>query len=596
MLLNPDQAATMVGADNVAEFVCGPVIAYSIRREDAFEGYAAVNEELENIYASADSYCSLRDHSFIFPTAQVLERTVLIIKPGYTPEQAQEITQTLDDEGFVVIGKAARVLEAEAAGKIYAGDKSHIEYNTSDVSMVMVVERMSAVDTLQLLLGPADPERAKAVAPTSLRARYGIDLINNGVYSSESNAKARADVEVLFAEPFPLDRTLAIVKPSAHNKLDAIQDTIKQYGFTILASDTVTMSAQAAAELYADKKDEDTFEELCNHMSSGTSAVLVLAKPGAVDTWLKLLPGLCDRFGAGTVDGSADANKAQAQIDRFFPQLSSEQESSMDDVKVYLTKGSAAGDGQASLQGVLLEGLTQLCRVKPRGMEAVTWLADWLLRNNPNKPSVEEPAEVKDKISVAQQIRTSNGGSRLSVLWAVGGPGSGKNDVVSRLAHDSKYEYISAAEILRAARASGSEAGRVIDDHINKGRIVPTHITTKLLQLAMQRAGGTKFLIDDYPYSLDQAFAFEEQVAKVDGLLLFDCPEEVMLDRLRGDGNVFDPAVASRLKAFSEDIAPLTEHYRVFSKLFTVNSAGESAETLASAKKVVDGIKRHIKA
>merc|ERR1712136_533373 len=37
----------------------------------------------------------------------------------------------------------------------------------------------------------------------------------------------------------------------------------------------------------------------------------------------------------------------------------------------------------------LLAGLTELCKKKPG--DAVTWLADWLIDNNPNKPSVKDP-------------------------------------------------------------------------------------------------------------------------------------------------------------------------------------------------------------
>lgn len=41
-----------------------------------------------------------------------------------------------------------------------------------------------------------------------------------------------------------------------------------------------------------------------------------------------------------------------------------------------------------SVNPTLLEGLAQLCKVKP--VEPVVWLADWLLMNNPNKPKTEE--------------------------------------------------------------------------------------------------------------------------------------------------------------------------------------------------------------
>lgn len=37
----------------------------------------------------------------------------------------------------------------------------------------------------------------------------------------------------------------------------------------------------------------------------------------------------------------------------------------------------------------LIRGLTALCKAKPE--HPIDWLADWLLENNPNKPSVAEP-------------------------------------------------------------------------------------------------------------------------------------------------------------------------------------------------------------
>mgnify|MGYP001069503931 CR=1 FL=1 len=49
----------------------------------------------------------------------------------------------------------------------------------------------------------------------------------------------------------------------------------------------------------------------------------------------------------------------------------------------------AAGD--ESLSDFLVTGLVELCKTKPVGLDAVQWLGQWLLDNNPNKPQIEEP-------------------------------------------------------------------------------------------------------------------------------------------------------------------------------------------------------------
>lgn len=52
--------------------------------------------------------------------------------------------------------------------------------------------------------------------------------------------------------------------------------------------------------------------------------------------------------------------------------------------------GQAARDYlKRQVNPTLLKGLTELCKNKPQ--DPVIWLADWLLENNPNKPSIKDP-------------------------------------------------------------------------------------------------------------------------------------------------------------------------------------------------------------
>lgn len=41
-----------------------------------------------------------------------------------------------------------------------------------------------------------------------------------------------------------------------------------------------------------------------------------------------------------------------------------------------------------SLNDLLVTGLVELCKAKPVGIDAVKWLGEWLIANNPNKPLV----------------------------------------------------------------------------------------------------------------------------------------------------------------------------------------------------------------
>ncbi len=51
-------------------------------------------------------------------------------------------------------------------------------------------------------------------------------------------------------------------------------------------------------------------------------------------------------------------------------------------------KAPMEASGQ-SLNSLLTTGLVELCKVKPVGNDAVKWLGEWLIANNPNTPAVQ---------------------------------------------------------------------------------------------------------------------------------------------------------------------------------------------------------------
>jgi len=131
----------------------------------------------------------------------------------------------------------------------------------------------------------------------------------------------------------------------------------------------------------------------------------------------------------------------------------------------------------------------------------------------------------------------SSAGSARRVVFVLGGPGSGKGTNCERLVRDFGVVHLSAGELLREAVRSGSEDGRLIQSIIDDGKIVPSEITIRLLQRAMDAAfqskGATKFLIDGFPRNEENRQSFERMTGLEPAFVLyFDCPEGVMVDRL----------------------------------------------------------------
>jgi UMP-CMP kinase len=67
------------------------------------------------------------------------------------------------------------------------------------------------------------------------------------------------------------------------------------------------------------------------------------------------------------------------------------------------------------------------------------------------------------------------------------GPGSGKGTQCGKLLQEYGFVHLSAGDLLRAERDSGSEHGELINNIIKEGKIVPVAITCGLIKDAMEK-------------------------------------------------------------------------------------------------------------
>ena len=151
------------------------------------------------------------------------------------------------------------------------------------------------------------------------------------------------------------------------------------------------------------------------------------------------------------------------------------------------------------------------------------------------------------------------------VLFVLGGPGAGKGTQCALLASQFGFEHLSAGDLLREERARGGPTAQMIEDVIRSGRIVPTEVTVGLLKAAMARSPRGKFLVDGFPRNFENLQGWVAQMegaAEVDGLLMYDVPEDVMVARLlergktsgRSDDN--DASIRLRLRTYAESTVP----------------------------------------
>ncbi|KAG5437528.1 hypothetical protein PCANB_000956 [Pneumocystis canis] len=173
---------------------------------------------------------------------------------------------------------------------------------------------------------------------------------------------------------------------------------------------------------------------------------------------------------------------------------------------------------------------------------------------------------------------------KVTVLFILGGPGSGKGTQCTQLVKDYGFVHLSAGDLLRKEQARpGSIYTSMIQQSMQEGQIVPMHVTIALLKHEMVQSvekGKKRFLIDGFPRKIDQCLAFEKNVCPCQFTLNFYCPEHVMMERLlargRRDDNI--DTIKKRFKTHQELTIPVIKYMEEQKKLVQI-SCENSIET-----------------
>ncbi|KAA6412132.1 MAG: UMP-CMP kinase [Lasallia pustulata] len=187
----------------------------------------------------------------------------------------------------------------------------------------------------------------------------------------------------------------------------------------------------------------------------------------------------------------------------------------------------------------------------------------------------------------------------VSVIFVLGGPGSGKGTQCEKIVRDYGFTHLSAGDLLRAEQdRPHSEFGNMIKEYIRDGKIVPMEVTVQLLENAMtddikQHDGKGKFLIDGFPRKMDQALHFEASVCPSKSTLFFDCPEDVMLARLLNRGKTSgrtddnEESIKKRFKTFVDTSMPVVDYFETKGKLVKILAVRSPDEVYQEVRRVL---------
>lgn len=124
-------------------------------------------------------------------------------------------------------------------------------------------------------------------------------------------------------------------------------------------------------------------------------------------------------------------------------------------------------------------------------------------------------------------------------LVLLGAPASGKGTQAGELTKLLGVPKVSTGDMLRAARAAGTELGKRAEQYMSTGGLVPDEVVIGLVQERIQEPDAAKgFILDGFPRTVPQAVALDEGLAKLgkplELVVQIDVPREILMERATG--------------------------------------------------------------
>ena len=184
-------------------------------------------------------------------------------------------------------------------------------------------------------------------------------------------------------------------------------------------------------------------------------------------------------------------------------------------------------------------------------------------------------------------------------LILFGPPAAGKGTQAKRLTAERGYVQLSTGDMLRAARASGSELGQKVAAIMDAGSLVSDDIVIALIEEALAKhKGAPGFIFDGFPRTVAQAEALdamlEKHGVKIDRVIRLEVDPQKLIDRVakrfaeegRADDN--PESFKVRLNAYLAQTAPLVPYYESQGKLAGVDGMADIETVAASISGAID--------
>ena len=122
------------------------------------------------------------------------------------------------------------------------------------------------------------------------------------------------------------------------------------------------------------------------------------------------------------------------------------------------------------------------------------------------------------------------------IIIMLGAPGTGKGTVAGILQEKLGIKQVSTGDIFRKNIKEQTELGKLAEQYISKGQLVPDDVTIKIVEDRLNEADVQNgIILDGFPRTVKQAEVLDkilkEKGKKVDKVINLTTPEEEIIER-----------------------------------------------------------------
>jgi adenylate kinase len=185
-------------------------------------------------------------------------------------------------------------------------------------------------------------------------------------------------------------------------------------------------------------------------------------------------------------------------------------------------------------------------------------------------------------------------------ILLLGPPGAGKGTQAKLICNKFSLNHVSTGDILRNEILTGSKLGITAKEIIDSGHLVSDEIMIDIIKISLSeiRKNNTSFLLDGFPRSINQANLLSsimmELDIKLNAAILIDVEQPVLINRIinrkntEGREDDSEEILASRLKVYYDQTAPLIQFYKDLNLLKWVNGVGEISEINQQINSIIE--------